>query len=150
MTWVDAVFDHDLALGIWPPFCFRRNVSSCFVWTLPVTPFQGVVWGGHLPNTEMLSKYAGQGALTQRHFAPSLNPPTHDIFLLFSKLFWHLANVIKVDFSAKSFVSHLFQTKQQFWMSGFAIQYTMPAVLLKLDISFCPFPIISLLRSNFA
>jgi hypothetical protein len=41
----------------------------------------------HLPNTEMLSKKAGRGALTQRHFVPSLDPPTHDIFLLFSNIF---------------------------------------------------------------
>jgi hypothetical protein len=32
--------------------------------------------GAHLPNTKMLSKNAGWGALTQRHFDPSLDPPT--------------------------------------------------------------------------
>jgi hypothetical protein len=85
---IDAIFDHDLALAIWPPVCFRRNLSSRFILDMPERPFLG--WGArgaHLLNSEMLSKIDGWGTPTHSPFFPFFMPSNADIVILFSKFF---------------------------------------------------------------
>jgi hypothetical protein len=118
------------SIGFWTtawPLLFGRLFTSeeinhlLFLGPAIDAVFGQVVVRAHLPNAEMLSKKDGRGALTQRHFAPSSDPPTHDIFLLFSNIFRHLAY-----FLARLLLHiflHLFHIMQPNGLTALFVQY---------------------------